>query len=129
VAGRWQVEVRDGLDGVDGMFTHLVSNPPYVTDTEWEALETEVKDFEPRMALTGVVPNPDGLVFYRRLAEWGRNKVQPRGWLCMETGWQQAQAVKKLLQEQMTLEGNVWQDISVTKDLAGRDRVVCARRC
>lgn len=132
-AQRWRIEVRDGLDGVQEHFNLIMSNPPYVTDEEWEGLEAEVKDFEPRLALTGGVPNPDGLVFYRRLAAWGRDLVQPRGWLCMEVGWQQAQAVRELLEQHVEKrgqqEGDVWCEISVTKDLAGRGRVVCARRC
>ncbi len=122
---RFRIEERDGLDGVTERFDLLMSNPPYVTDAEWEELEQEVKDFEPRLALTGAVPNPDGLVFYRRLIAWGRELVQPSGWLCMEVGWQQGQAVRDLLQQ----EGDVWCEISITKDLAGRERVVCARRC
>lgn len=124
-AGRWEIVVSDGLDGIENKFNMIVSNPPYVTDNEWNKLDREVRDFEPKLALTGGVANPDGLVFYRRLAAWGRDKVAADGWLCMETGWQQAQAVRKLLQEQ----GDVWCEISVTKDLGGRERVVCAKRC
>lgn len=130
VEGRYKVVVNDGLEGIDKSFNLIVSNPPYVTDVEWENLENEVKDFEPRLALTGGEPNADGLVFYRRLAQWGLEKVQQGGWLCVETGWQQAQAVRKLLQEQLGPEGkSVWHEISVYKDLGGRERVVCARRC
>jgi release factor glutamine methyltransferase len=110
---------------VDERFDILVSNPPYIADAEWEALEETVKDFEPRLALTGSAPNGDGLVFYRRLAAWGGRNLVQGGWLCMEVGWQQAQAVRELLQE----EGDAaWCEISVTKDLGGRERVVCARR-
>lgn len=131
VSARGKIVVRDGLDGVgDGVwdnFSLLVSNPPYVTDIEWENLESEVRDHEPRLALTGGVANPDGLVFYRRLADWGRTRLVHGGWLCVETGWQQAQAVRDLLQEQNN-DGAVWQDITITKDLGGRERVVCARK-
>jgi release factor glutamine methyltransferase len=128
-AGRWDVRVQDGLDGVnDGPFDMLVSNPPYVTDAEWEALETDVRDHEPRVALTGTEANPDGLLFYRRLAAWGARCLRSGGWLCVETGWQQTAAVQDLLQEQTTENGTAaWTDISILQDLAGRGRVVCAR--
>ncbi|RYG58963.1 MAG: peptide chain release factor N(5)-glutamine methyltransferase [Alphaproteobacteria bacterium] len=134
VDGRGRIEVRDGMDGVEESFNLLVSNPPYVTDDEWEMLEDEVRDHEPRLALTGGEPNPDGLLFYRRLAAWGSDKLRPDGWLCMETGWQQAQAVRELLQEQNRAaetagKGKIWHAITVTKDLGGRERVVCAQRC
>lgn len=128
VDGRGKIVVRDGMDGLEDKFNLLISNPPYITDEEWKNLEAEVRDFEPRLALTGGEPNPDGLLFYRRLAAWGSDKLQSGGWLCMETGWQQAQAVRNLLQEQ-NKAADLWQDITITKDLGGRERVVCARRC
>ncbi len=128
-AGRWEVRVQDGLDAViDGPFDMLVSNPPYVTDAEWEALEADVREHEPRVALTGGEANPDGLLFYRRLATWGARTLRTGGWLCVETGWQQTAAVQDLLQEQTTENGTAaWTDISILKDLAGRGRVVCAQ--
>lgn len=128
-AGHWEVRIEDGLDGVtDGPFDMLVSNPPYVTDAEWAALEADVREHEPRLALTGAEANPDGLLFYRKLAAWGASQLRSGGWLCVETGWQQAPAVQHLLQEYKTDNGiAAWQDISITKDLAGRGRVVCAQ--
>lgn len=131
--GGIDVVVRDGMDGIVRKFNLLVSNPPYIADAEWETLEDEVKDFEPRTALTGREANPDGLLFYRRLAGWGRDRLVQGGWLCVEVGWQQAQAVRELLEElreeQTEQSGHVWCEISITKDLSGRERVVCARRC
>lgn len=132
-SGRWELRHGDGLEGIAERFNLIISNPPYITDAEWEMLEGEVKDFEPRLALTGGVPNGDGLVFYRRLAQWGITNLLPGGWLCVEVGWQQAEAVRELLNEQNatnnTTTGAIWQEISITKDLGGRERVVCARRC
>lgn len=125
VDGRWDIIVNDGLESITESFNLIVSNPPYITDMEWENLEAEVKNFEPRLALTGSDPNADGLLFYRRLADWGRKRLATNGWLCVETGWQQGEAVRKLLQQ----ESDLWGEISVLKDLGGRERVVCARRC
>ncbi|TKW61548.1 MAG: peptide chain release factor N(5)-glutamine methyltransferase [Blastochloris viridis] len=129
-ANRWEVKVQDGLDGVtDGPFDMLVSNPPYVTDEEWTALEADVRDHEPRLALTGATANPDGMLFYRKLAAWGARTLRTGGWLCVETGWQQTAAVQDLLQEYKTENGTAaWHTISIINDLAGRGRVVCAQR-
>ncbi len=126
---RWDVRVQDGLDSVtDGPFDMLVSNPPYVTDDEWAALEADVREHEPRLALTGAEANPDGLLFYHKLAAWGASTLRTGGWLCVETGWQQTAAVQDLLQEHKTENGTAaWTSISILNDLAGRGRVVCAR--
>ena len=128
-AGRWEVRVEDGLDGVtDGPYDLLVSNPPYVTEAEWAALEADVREHEPKLALTGAATNTDGLLFYRKLAAWGASHVRNGGWLCMETGWQQTEAVQHLLQQHNTTHGiPAWQNIRILNDLAERGRVVCAQ--
>lgn len=110
-------------DAHESSFNLIVSNPPYIADEEWENLDDEVKNFEPRMALTGDEANDDGLLFYRRLVEGAPARLASGGWLCMETGWQQARAVTELLQQ----KGDVWLEISIIPDLGGRERVVCAR--
>ena len=127
---QWEVRVEDGLDGVtDGPYDLLVSNPPYVTEAEWAALEPDVRDFEPKVALTGGVANPDGLRFYHQLAHGGARLLRSGGWLCLETGWQQAPAVQKLLEEHNDSTGTAaWHNITIRQDLAGRGRVVCAQR-
>ncbi len=99
------------------LYDVLVSNPPYIPSAVIEELEPEVRDHEPRMALDGT---EDGLKFYRILAEEGRMHLEHGGSIYLEIGWDQAEAVSRLLEE------NGFSDIRVVKDMAGLDRVVRA---
>jgi len=78
-----------------GAFDLIVSNPPYVTTAEMETLEPSVRDFEPRMALDG---GPDGLDFYRAIVENFTAALKPHGWLCLEFGMGQQEAVCAILE-------------------------------
>lgn len=98
-------------------FDILVSNPPYIPSQVIEGLEPEVRDHEPRLALDG---SPDGLKFYRILASEGKRFLRPGGAVYFEIGWDQAQAVSALLEQ----EG--FARIRTVKDMAGMDRVVGA---
>lgn len=98
-------------------FDILVSNPPYIPSRVIEGLEPEVRDHEPRLALDG---SQDGLKFYRILASEGKHFLRPGGAVYFEIGWDQAQAVSALLEQ----EG--FARIRTIKDMAGMDRVVGA---
>lgn len=76
------------LEGVEGLFDHIVCNPPYVTEEEWQDIDT--KDFEPRIAFIG------GLDFYRQLAAKAGFFMKPGGTLWLEIGASQGEAVKAL---------------------------------
>lgn len=102
-----------------GQFDVLVSNPPYVTDSEYESLMPEVKDHEPRLALTA---GADGLDIYRRIAAEAGAFLKDGAEMLLEIGSTQAQAVSELL------TGHGYTDIRVVKDLAGLDRVVICRK-
>ena len=102
-----------------GKFDLIVSNPPYVTTAEMEALDSSVKDFEPHLALHG---GEDGLDFYRRLAKDAAGHLNAGGKILLEIGCEQGEAVKALF----AAEG--WKNGRVEKDLAGRDRVFSADR-
>ncbi len=97
----------------------IVSNPPYVSDDEYESLMPEVKDHEPRLALTA---GKDGLDIYKRLIPAAADHLMDGGALALEIGCSQAEAVREILSE------HGFKDIRVTKDLAGLDRVVTALR-
>ena len=97
----------------------IVSNPPYIPSQVIEGLEPEVKDHEPRMALDG---EPDGLKFYRILAEEGKKYLKNGGEIYMEIGWDQAKDVTKIF-ETMGFKG-----LRTVRDMTGNDRVVCARK-
>ncbi|WP_434309894.1 peptide chain release factor N(5)-glutamine methyltransferase [Hominifimenecus sp. rT4P-3] len=96
-------------------FDLIVSNPPYIPGGEMDDLMPEVRDFDPRMALDG---GADGLYFYRRLAEEGKSYLVSGGKIYWEIGWNQAEAVRGILEEQG------YRCLEVIPDLAGKDRVV-----
>lgn len=102
------------FDGVD----IIVSNPPYITTSELKSLQKEVLN-EPRIALDG---GPDGLVFYRAIAESWAKFLTPGGYLCVEVGLGQAFAVADIFKA-ASLDC-----IEVISDLNGIDRVVVAKK-
>lgn len=100
-------------------FDVIVSNPPYIETDEIEKLSPEVKDFDPRIALDG---GNDGLMFYRIIAKECSDYLKPGGKMFLEIGWNQAEAVRELLEKAGLVK------IEVVKDYAGLDRVVRAER-
>ena len=89
-----RVDARQPAARFLGTFDMIVSNPPYVTTGEWEQLDPSVRDFEPRMALDG---GEDGLDFYRAIVENFTGALKPGGYLCLEFGMGQHEAVQEIL--------------------------------
>jgi release factor glutamine methyltransferase len=112
--------LRDALDGVDGPFDMLVSNPPYVRSSEIAGLAPEVRLFDPRAALDG---GSDGLRVFRRLAE-GMAAVVPEGWTIVEVGHDQADAVAALAASRSGAPGG---QVEFWKDVGGTRRCVAVR--
>ncbi len=100
-------------------FDAVLSNPPYIRSGEIGLLEPEVRDHDPRIALDG---HEDGLYFYRRIASEAMGHLKLSGCLLLEIGYDQGEAVGKLL-EKAGFTG-----IEIKKDYSGNDRVVKARR-
>lgn len=96
-------------------FDLIVSNPPYISQEEYEGLQVEVKMHEPQMALTD---NKDGLYFYKKITRESVNHLKNGGILAFEIGYNQGEAVKNLL------EKNSFENIEVIKDYQGQDRIV-----
>lgn len=96
----------------------IISNPPYLTGAEMQALMPETAQ-EPAMALDG---GTDGLDFYRLLTEKYRDAVRPGGWLVLEIGYAQGPAVLAL--------GAAcgWVNTSCRKDYGGNDRAVLLQK-
>ena len=107
----WRSLPEGGLD-------LIVSNPPYLTAAEMADLQPEVAR-EPSMALAA---GEDGLDFYRALARHYQTPLRPGGTLALEIGWQQREAVCRLLAD----EG--WTGIRCIQDFGGNDRCILARR-
>ena len=97
----------------------ILSNPPYITDAAMKILETEVAEYDPDISLRG---GPDGMDAYRIIVAGAAGGLKPGAWLGLEIGFDQARALKTLLQN------GVWDNISVTKDLGGLDRAVWAQK-
>jgi release factor glutamine methyltransferase len=102
------------------VFDLIACNPPYVSAPEYEALDRNVKEYEPRLALYA---GPDGLDLYRRIVEKVREFLKPDGILLLEIGYRQGPPVRELLE----LTG-LFAPIRIDKDLQGHDRVVTALR-
>jgi release factor glutamine methyltransferase len=100
-----------------GRFDLIVSNPPYIAEDELERLEPEVRDYEPKAALT---PGSDGLSFHGRIAEGLAEHLTPEGAVLLELGCGQAQAVIEIL------KSAGFASARLIEDLAGIPRVVCA---
>lgn len=106
---------QNGTEAVAIRFDIITSNPPYIPTAVVTTLEPEVRDHEPMMALDGM---EDGLYFYRKIAAEAGNYLNPGGAIYLEIGYDQGEAVSKLL----TDAG--FTDVRVHKDLPGNDRVV-----
>ncbi len=104
--------------GTGARFDFIVSNPPYVSRREWEDLPAEIRDFEPRRAL---LAGESGLEFVERLVRQAATFLRPGGHLIFEIGDGQRDDV-------LTLFGRRWTEIETAWDLAGRPRVITARR-
>lgn len=106
----------DLFTNVMGKYDIIVSNPPYIETREIEALMPEVKEHEPILALDG---DEDGLWFYKKITRESKGYLKENGMLYYEIGYNQGNAVKKIM------EDNGFGKVVVLKDLAGLDRVVC----
>jgi release factor glutamine methyltransferase len=120
VAARTTFALADMLDGVDGPFDLIVSNPPYIGSADIAALSPEVRKYDPHAALDG---GPDGLEFYRRIAA-GLERVL-RGWAILEVGAGQADAVALLLQQAFVKTRRA--ELTRHSDLGGHTRCVAVR--
>ena len=109
--------ISDLFEGIEGVFDMIVSNPPYIASGKIPGLMEEVRGFEPLLALDG---GADGLDFYRRIVKDARDFLKPGGWLGLEIGYDQREAVEELLRRQGFIRTETLQD------LAGLDRTVWA---
>ncbi len=106
------------LSGAEGPYDLITANPPYLTRSETDAMEAGGWP-EPRIALDG---GEDGLDLVRELIGGGMDYLSPTGYLIVEISSSQAQMTRELF-----FKGG-YADIEIVSDLAGRDRVVLARR-
>lgn len=96
-------------------FDVILSNPPYIKKDEILTLDSNVRDYEPIIALDG---GSDGLYFYRVITEEATSHLNTDGRIYFEIGWDQSQDVEKILKDKG------FSNIKTIKDLNGLDRVV-----
>lgn len=99
-----------------GKFDLIISNPPYVSGKDFETLEPELKIHEPKIALSD---NSDGLSFYKRIIEVSDQILNKPGKIYFELGIDQSAQVQKYFEE---INFN---NIKITKDYSGIDRIIC----
>lgn len=105
----------DLFDNITETFDVIMANPPYIPTGEILSLMPEVRDFEPENALDG---GADGLDFYRKITGQVKDYLNPGGYVYMEIGYDQGEAVSELMRNAGFTE------VEVIKDLARNDRVV-----
>ena len=105
----------DLFDNITETFDVIMANPPYIPTGEILSLMPQVRDFEPENALDG---GADGLDFYRKIAGQVKDYLNPGGYVYMEIGYDQGEAVSELMRNAGFTE------VEVIKDLARNDRVV-----
>lgn len=121
LSGRVSCIVSDALGQPSsflGKFDMIVSNPPYITTREMTELPDSVKNFEPHLALHG---GGDGLDFYRSIAKNYRAALKDGGYLCLEFGMGQGDAVCVIL------ETNGYTVLERSRDYNDRERAVIAQ--
>jgi len=108
-------------DNGDGLtYNIIISNPPYIPAAEIEQIHTNVKDFEPHLAL--FVPDEDPLLFYRKIAQFAINQLEINGLLFFEIHFTKAEAISSMLADMGLSE------IIVKKDIFGKDRMIRCKR-
>jgi release factor glutamine methyltransferase len=110
-----QLDLLNGLP--HGEFDFVVSNPPYVGESEEDSVQLEVRKFEPRNA---VFAGPTGLEVIARLVPQAQTALRPGGWLVFEISGTIAEAARHRLAG--------WTDVGLTNDLQGIPRVATARK-
>ena len=101
-------------EDIPGKFDSIISNPPYIRTDVLETLESDVKDFEPLLALDGGF---DGLTFYKVIAKKAASALNVNGIIIFEIGFDQAKEVSEILEKD-------FKDIKVLYDLGQNSRVV-----
>jgi release factor glutamine methyltransferase len=96
-------------------FDIVLSNPPYIAESDFYKLESDVKDFEPKVSLLG---GKDGLNCIKKIVSQAGRVLKNEGWCIIEVGANQSERVSEIF------EGIGFKDVSIVKDLSGIERVI-----
>ncbi|HEY6404080.1 MAG TPA: peptide chain release factor N(5)-glutamine methyltransferase, partial [Blastocatellia bacterium] len=113
--------VSDLLDAFaeENFADFILTNPPYVSEEEMPSLQREVRDWEPRLALTD---SGDGLSFYRRLLKEAPSRLKTGGHLIFEMGYSQSEKISAMVNHR------IWWVRSLLDDLQGIPRTIVLRK-
>lgn len=106
------------FEQVEGRFDLIVSNPPYIGLSELDGLSVDVRAYEPHIALVPENDDGTGLAAYRIISAMAGQYLAKDGWLIVEIGYQQGDAVQSLLQDAG------FRHVGLRHDLSGHPRVV-----
>jgi release factor glutamine methyltransferase len=109
----------DSANPLQSSFDLIVSNPPYVEEQALAGLQREVRDYEPRVALTA---GPDGLTIIRRLLLEAGSFLKTGGYFLFEIGFSQRAAVEQLI------DRDRWKLLDIHQDLQGIPRTVALQK-
>jgi len=115
-----QLDIDKLVPDSDRGFDLIVCNPPYVSTAEYEKLDKNIIDYEPKVALFAGV---DGLDIYRRIIEKADQFLKPDAALMLEIGYVQGRAVKELLEQT-----GAFAEIKIEKDIHNNDRIATAKK-
>ena len=115
--GHIQFHQADLLEGLGSDFDFVVSNPPYVGESEEDQVQLEVRKFEPR---TAVFAGPTGVEVISRIVPTAQKALRPGGWLLLEISGTIAVDVQRLL--------SAWDQVSILPDLQSIPRVAQAQK-
>ena len=118
VTERAEIRQSDWFGTVEGRFDLIVSNPPYLAQSEMKDIAPELALHEPAMALTD---GADGLSVYRLIAAQAQGYLCAQGRVLAEMGWQQGADIRAIFEQAG------WANVVILPDMDGRDRVICAQ--
>ena len=103
------------FENISGKYDLIVSNPPYISKTEYEKLPSEIQKFEPKKAL---IADENGLFFYKKILAKAKDYLTKNGKIYFEIGLDQAERIKEIALI------NGFKNIEVCEDLNGFDRII-----
>jgi len=108
---------EEWIDSISSKFDLIVSNPPYISRTDFETLEPELRNYEPRFALTD---ESDGTMFYKRILQLAPNLLSGGGRVLLEIGFGSSKSVEEIVQS------GGFEVLRTANDLGGIPRVIVA---
>lgn len=111
--------LSDMMTNVEGTFDLILSNPPYISQSERSVMDESVIAFEPHIALFA---EEEGLYFYKKIAADAVSRLNPKGYMILEFGYRQGDQIRQLFQRYFPEA-----EIDIVKDFSQHDRTIHLR--